>query len=169
MRRRMPVFDGDGHVDGHVLETDGERDRYYEGGWARRLAGLTIFPSLDGWSRSVQISEEDANRRYWRTDAKVWGGILDRTGLEGSVLCPTIGLACGLMREIDFATATATACNNWLEAGYTRKDDRLFGVGMTPVENPEGAVAGLKRRRTERRNFAQELRRHAAALGDRIG
>ena len=78
MRHRMPVFDGDGHV----LETDAELDRYYEGSWAnsRRLAGLTIFPSLDGWSRSVQISEEDTNRRYWHTDAAVWGDILDAWG-----------------------------------------------------------------------------------------
>ena len=167
MRHRMPVFDGDGHV----LETDAELDRYYEGSWAnsRRLAGLTIFPSLDGWSRSVQISEEDTNRRYWHTDAAVWGDILDRMGLEGSVLYPTIGLAYGLMREVDFATATATAYNNWLEAEYTRKDGRLYGVGMMPIENPEGAVAELKRCRAKRKNFVAMLLPSVTASGKTYG
>lgn len=167
MQHRMPVFDGDGHV----LETDVELDRYYEGGWAnsKRLAGLTIFPSLDGWSRSVQIGEEDTNRRYWHTDATVWGDILDRMGLEGSVLYPTIGLAYGLMREIDFATATAIAYNNWLEGEYTQKDDRLFGVGMMPVENPEGAAAELKRCRTERKNFVAMLLPTVTASGKTYG
>ena len=134
MQHRMPVFDGDGHV----LETDAELDRYYEGNWAnsKRLAGLTIFPSLDGWSRSVQIGEEDTNRRYWHTDAKVWGDILDRMGLEGSVRYPTIGLAHGLMREIDFATAPAIAYNNWLEAEYTQKRQQVGNDLLNDVQVP---------------------------------
>ena len=82
-------------------------------------------------------------------------GALERMGLEGSVLYPTIGLAYGLMREVGFATATATAYNNWLEHEYTRKDDRLFGVGLMPVENPEGAVAEMRRCKQERKNFVQ--------------
>jgi len=167
MQHRMPVFDGDGHV----LETDVELDRYYEGEWAnsKRIAGLTIFPSLDGWSRSVQISDQDTNRRYWHTDAAVWGDILDRMGLEGSVLYPTIGLAYGLMREVSFATATAVAYNNWLEAEYTQKDNRLYGVGMMPIENPEAAVAEIKRCRNERTNFVAMLLPTVTASGKTYG
>ena len=35
MKHRMPIFDGDGHV----LETDEQLDKYYEGNWkgSRRL------------------------------------------------------------------------------------------------------------------------------------
>ena len=167
MKHRMPVFDGDGHV----LETDEQLDRHYEGSWAHthRLAGMTIFPGLDGWSRSVQISEQDAGRRYWHTDAGVWADILERMGLEGSVLYPTIGLAYGLMREIGFATATATAYNNWLEAEYTLKDDRLFGVGLMPVENPEGAITELRRCRNDRRGFVAMLLPSVTASGRTYG
>ena len=167
MEHRLPVFDGDGHV----LDNDAELDKYFEGNWAnsRRLNGLTIFPSLDGWSRSVQISEHDSGRRYWHTDAEVWGDILERMGLEGSVLYPTIGLAYGLMREVGFATATATAYNNWLEHEYTRKDDRLFGVGLMPVENPEGAVAEMRRCKQERKNFVAMLLPSVTASGKTFG
>ncbi len=167
MEHRMPVFDGDGHV----LETDDQLDAYYEGSWQnpKRLAGMTIFPSLDGWSRSVQISEQDANRRYWITNAEIWQDILERMGLEGSVLYPTIALAFGLMREVGFATATAIAYNNWLEAEYTRKDDRLFGVGLMPIENPEGAIAEMRRCKSERRNFVAMLLPSVTASGMTYG
>jgi uncharacterized protein len=167
MAHRMPVFDGDGHV----LETDEQLDKYYEGSWkgARRLAGMTIFPSLDGWSRSVQISEHDTARKHWTSDAKIWGEALDRMGIEGSVLYPTIALAYGLMREVGFATATATAYNNWLEAEYTKKDSRLYGVGLMPVENPEGAIKEMRRCKRERKNFVAMLWPSVTASGKTYG
>ncbi len=45
-QHQFSVFDGDGHV----LESDDQLDKYYEGKWkgSRRLDGMTIFPSLDG-------------------------------------------------------------------------------------------------------------------------
>ncbi|MBM3487083.1 MAG: amidohydrolase [Alphaproteobacteria bacterium] len=167
MKHRVPVFDGDGHV----LETDEQLDKYYEGSWkgSRRLAGMTIFPSLDGWSRSVQIQEHDAGRKHWTSDAKVWGEALDKIGLDGSVLYPTIALAYGLMREMNFATATATAYNNWLEAEYTRLDKRLFGVGLMPIENPEGAIKEMRRCKKERKNFVAMLLPSVTASGMTYG
>lgn len=167
MKHRVPVFDGDGHV----LETDAQLDKYYEGSWkgSRRLAGMTIFPSLDGWSRSVQISEHDSGRKHWTSDAKIWGEALDKIGLDGSVLYPTIALAYGLMREVGFATATATAYNNWLDAEYTRLDDRLYGVGLMPVENPEGAIAEMRRCKNQRKNFVAMLLPSVTASGMTYG
>ena len=167
MKHPVPVFDGDGHV----LDNDEQLDKYFEGNWknARRYAGMTIFPSLDGWSRSVQANEQDDSPRYWNTSAGIWGEMLEKIGLEGSVLYPTIGLAYGLMREIDFATATATAYNNWLEAEYTQQDDRLFGVGLMPVENPQGAIKELIRCRTKRKNFVAMLLPTVTASGRTYG
>ena len=82
MKHEIPVFDGDGHV----LETDAGLSPYYEGKWKgnRRLDGLTIFPSLDGWSRSAIVQEGDEGRKHWSTDAEIWAEILDKVGLEGS-------------------------------------------------------------------------------------
>jgi hypothetical protein len=85
------------------------------------------------------------------------------------VLYPTIALAYGLMREVGFATATATAYNNWLEAEYTKKDNRLYGVGLMPVENPEGAIKEMRRCKRERKNFVAMLWPSVTASGKTYG
>jgi predicted TIM-barrel fold metal-dependent hydrolase len=73
------------------------------------------------------------------------------------------------MREIGFATATATAYNNWLEAEYTKKDKRLYGVGLMPIENPEGAIAEMRRCKQSRKNFVAMLLPSVTASGKTYG
>ena len=152
---KFKAFDGDGHV----LENDSELDKYFEGVWKgnRRLSGLTIFPSLDGWSRSAIVKQGDPKRSAWHTNAKIWGKILDTVGLEGSVLYPTAGLAFGLMQSHDFQIAAATAYNNWLENEYTKKDARLYGVGLMSVNDMAAAKQELVRCATKRKNFPAML------------
>jgi hypothetical protein len=36
-------------------------------------------------------------------------------------------------------------------------DARLFGVGLMPIENPNGAIAEIRRCKSERRNFVAML------------
>ncbi len=166
-QHQFNVFDGDGHV----LESDTQLDKYYEGKWkgSRRLDGMTIFPSLDGWSRSVIVKEGDPSERAWSTDAKVWGEILDRIGLEGSVLYPTAGLAYGLMQSHDYQTATCIAYNNWLEAEYCLKDERLFGVGMTPINDIDAAKKEIERCATKRKNMVAMLLPSVVVNGKTMG
>ena len=149
---RLPVFD----ADGHVFEDDDQMIAYYEGAHAirKRNKSLPIFPSIDGWARGViHEREDDTPGRYSHTDAEVWGEMLEALGADGSVLYPTAGLAYGLMQDVEFATATATAYNNWLEDRYTAKDARLYGAGLMPVENPDAAAKELRRCATQRTNF----------------
>ena len=136
MKHEIPVFDGDGHV----LETDAKLAEHYEGAWKgnKRMDGMPIFPSLDGWARASIVAEGDDSPRYWSTDARIWAEILDKVGLEGSVLYPTAGLAFGLMQSEEFQTATCIAYNNWLEAEYTKQDDRLYGVGLGDYRRRRG-------------------------------
>ena len=142
------IFDGDGHV----LESDDELAQYFEGDYkgGQRVTGLGIFPSLDGWSRGPMLRSEDANRKYWHTNADIWSECLEMIGAEGSVLYPTAALAHGLMRDTNFATATAIAYNNWLEDLYTKKDNRLFGAGCTPIQDPAAGAREVRRCATER-------------------
>ena len=167
MRHEIPVFDGDGHV----LETDTQLSQHYEGKWKgnRRLDGMTIFPSLDGWSRSTIIEEADEGRKHWSTDAKIWAEILDQVGLEGSVLYPTAGLAYGLMQSEEFQTATCVAYNNWIEAEYTKKDGRLFGVGLTPYNDVPTAVKEVARCKNERKNIVAMLLPSVTVNGKHFG
>lgn len=161
------VFDGDGHV----LETDEELLDYYEGDLAgkKRIQTLPIFPTLDGWSRGPMIAREDSNRKYWHTDAKVWAECLADIGAEGSVLYPTAALAHGLMRDKNFAVATAVAYNNWLEDRYTRQDDRLYGVGVMAVQDPVAAAAELRRCARERKNFCGVVLPTVTKTGKTLG
>lgn len=149
------VFD----ADGHALEIDEELAQHYEGPYAqgRRQKTWSLFPSLDGWSRGYLIQRDDAGRRYMHTDARVWGEMIDELRLEGTVLYPTSGLAFGLMRDVAFAVATATAYNNWLEERYCKLDRRIYGAGLLPFQDPAAAVKELERCAKERVNFAVGL------------
>ena len=153
MAQDFPVIDGDGHV----YENDASLIKYYEGPHAikKRNVALSLFPSLDGWQRGVMHERDDGNpNRPFHTDAGIWTAALDRFHYRGAVLFPTAGLGIGLMRDRNFASASATAYNNWMEDNYTSKDDRLYGVGLTPVLDPEAAAAELRLCATKRTNFA---------------
>jgi len=164
---RVPVFDGDGHV----LEDDQELILYYEGKHKglRLLNPFGIWPSLDGWARGFVMATEDPERKYAHTDAAIWGDLLDLIGADGTVLYPTAGLACGLISDVEWATATATAYNNWLEDRYSAKDVRLHGVGMLPVQNPKAAARELRRCATERTRFQACLLPSQTYLGKTYG
>lgn len=167
MAHRIPVFDGDGHI----LESEDGIELHYEGEFSgsRRQAGMTIFPSLDGWSRSTIVRQGDEGRKYWHTDAKIWGDMLETIGAEGSVLYPTAALAYGLMQNTDFQTATCIAYNNWLEADYTAKDDRLYGVGLVPFNDIEAAKKEIIRCATARKNFPAMLLPTVTGNGKHFG
>jgi len=99
------------------------------------------------------LVREDGKRKYMHTDAAVWGDILDLLGLEGTVVYPTAGLGFGLMTDVDFAVATATAYNNWLEERYCKRDARIHAAGLLPVQDPQAAAKELERCAVRRTNF----------------
>ena len=167
VKHDYPVFDGDGHV----IEDEDELIQHYEGAYAggKRIKPFSLFPGLDGWSRGPMLLKADSDRKYWHTNAEIWAECLDEIGAEGSVLYPTAALAHGLMRDIPFAIATATAYNNWLEERYTKQDDRLYGVGVMAVQDPAAAAKELKRAATERKNFCAMVLPSATSTGRSYG
>lgn len=160
------VFDSDGHVD----EDNAAIATHLRGEYAnpRRPPGFQVFPSLDGWSRGVLVNRGDPDRPWRHTDAVIWAEVLDRVGLEGSVLYPTEGLAIGLVQDAGYAAAVATAYNDWLEAEYTRAEPRLYGVSLLPVQDPAAAVAELRRVR-ERTGFVAALLPTVTAAPETLG
>jgi predicted TIM-barrel fold metal-dependent hydrolase len=44
----------------------------------------------------------------------------------------------------EWACSIARAYNNWFHARYIRKDSRLKGVAILPVQDPQGAVEELR-------------------------
>jgi predicted TIM-barrel fold metal-dependent hydrolase len=162
------VFDGDGHV----LENDEEIASYFEGDFAnlQRFKTFGMWPSLDGWARGfIMASNEGEPRRYTHTDAKVWGEMLEIIGAKGTVLYPTAGLAAGLISDPKWAVETIKAYNNWLEDRYTPKDERLYGAGIVPVQDPEAAAIEIARCATERVRFPAMMLPSQTYLGKTYG
>jgi predicted TIM-barrel fold metal-dependent hydrolase len=128
-------------ADGHVMELDDQirehLDPPYRDAWHRSYA---FFPSLDGWIRAVRHGggKEGPN-------AAEWLQFLDECRIEQTVLYPTLGLAHGLIQDVDWAVALARAYNDWLHARFLQQSPRLKGVALLPVQNVEAAVAELRR------------------------
>ncbi len=153
MTHRLPVFD----ADGHVIEDIADIYTFYEGKFEKTMLNpsFSLFPSLDGWQRGSLNHNGQSNQfgKGQPTDISHWEVMLDRMGLEGSVLYPTQGLAAGLMNNDEWVVATATAYNNWIEARFTSPSARLFAAGMLPVRVPKAAAKELERCATKRTRF----------------
>lgn len=74
---------------------------------------------------------------------------MDGEGIDEVVLYPTIGLGFWAIADPEAATAVARAYNDWL-AGYCAADPaRLHGAAMVPFQDPQAAIAELRRAKEE--------------------
>lgn len=138
-------------ADGHVIERDPELLEYldppYRGNTA--LLGYPFFPTLDGFQRGAILARNGMYKDYNIT-AATWLDFMDQTVLESTVLYPTAGLALGLIQDPEWAVAVAKVYNNWFTERYHRVNpDRLRGVALLPLQEPEEAVQELRRGVTE--------------------
>jgi uncharacterized protein len=162
------VVDADAHViEPHAMWTDYLAPEFRAR--APRPVGLTFGFELEGvgvnlpaqWSpASTQDEIEQRGRRVQSTyeelfpDAYVAGFSapaqlhdMDREGVDVSFLYPSFGLFVLAIdgMEADFAAAIARAYNDWL-ADFARTDpERLHGVAMVPLHDPELAAREARR------------------------
>lgn len=139
-------------ADGHIMEKDDEIISFLEppynpdGLRHRALPGL--LPSLDRF-HSPNPGPGVPGTFDTSVGPEQWRQFLDKTGLEYSVLYPTVGLAYGQETNPDWAVAYARAYNNWLHERYMKADRRLKGIALIPMQNVPAAVAELRRAVTE--------------------
>jgi predicted TIM-barrel fold metal-dependent hydrolase len=70
---------------------------------------------------------------------------LDRDGIDVAVLFPTVGLRfCGI-QDPRLAAAVCRAYNNWMADFCKAVPDRLVGVAVVPFQDPESAIAEMRR------------------------
>jgi uncharacterized protein len=74
---------------------------------------------------------------------------LDVEGIDAVVLFPTVGLAFWAIRDVAAAVALARAYNDWLASFCAADPARLHGVAMLPFQDPDAAVAELRRAHDE--------------------
>jgi predicted TIM-barrel fold metal-dependent hydrolase len=139
-------------ADGHVYEPDAELFDYLEGPYRGKttVLGFPFWPTIDGFQRGA-IHARLGLHRSFETNAQVWLDFLDGAGISLTVLYPTRGLACGLIRDPDWAVALARAYNDWLSERYLGASPRLQGVAVLPLQDVAEAVKELRRAVTELR------------------
>jgi hypothetical protein len=107
-------------ADGHVVERDEQIFKYLDGPFRGREDLLTapFFPSLDGWHRAARRVADGKGRTLTAPHAEEWLSFLDETDVEATVLYPTNGLAFGLVKDREWATALARAYNSFLHTEF---------------------------------------------------
>jgi predicted TIM-barrel fold metal-dependent hydrolase len=161
MSGKQRLFD----ADGHIFEKDAEIFEYLDPPFAGRQEVLRtgFFPPGDNWNRGILLIVDahrngaapqagaliDTGETRPQLSPERWLEVLDRAGIEGTVLFPTRGLAHGKIREPEWAVALARAYNTWLYEKYTKTSPRLNGMALLPVQSVPDAVAELRRAVTE--------------------
>lgn len=135
---RMEIID----ADGHVTEPSEQLARYIDPAYRDYgpSSGARGYYPTDSWDRSVRGTLGAS-----APDAKSWLGALDRGGVDTTVLYPTGGLSIGWIREPDFAVALCRAYNDFFHHEFILKSPRLKGVSLLPLQDPDAAVAELRR------------------------
>jgi len=127
-------------ADGHVMETDDELRRYLPPPFEGRRALTALFPSLDGWPRSTRKAPDPT------PGLAKWRGFLDASGIAGSVLYPTMGLAMAHIKDVKWATVMARCYNDYLYGEYLSLEPaRLWGVALLPVQDIAASCDELER------------------------
>jgi uncharacterized protein len=136
-------------ADGHILENQREIHHYLEPPYNRKVVlGYPLFPTLDGFHRGAILARIGVHE-VEGTDAATWSDVLDKAGIDWTVLYPSAGLCMGLVRDAKWAVTLARAYNNWFSDTYTKKDRRLRGVALLPLHDPDAAAQELRRCVTE--------------------
>jgi predicted TIM-barrel fold metal-dependent hydrolase len=116
----------------------GSLEDYFRGRNTEGLDLKTMFGELDPL---------DQHPEYRNRAARV--ELLDRQGLAGALLFPTLGVGMqeALKRDIPALHAAFTAFNHWLDEdwGFDRGDDRLYAAPMLTFADPTRAVTELER------------------------
>lgn len=132
-------------ADGHVYERDSDLFEYLESPYAGKQAILAFpfWPTIDGFQRGAMQARLNIHKSL-ETNSDIWLNFLDQAGIAQTVLYPTAGLACGFIKDPEWAIAVTRAYNNWLCDRYCRVSPRLLGMALIPLQDPAAAVHELR-------------------------
>jgi uncharacterized protein len=166
---RFEVIDSDGHV----IEPDAVWSEYADpefrdilatagGGYVQSTGVKRAYPDMPaefldgtGGSDADPSWEEVAENTDWDEESKYKmsrpGGHdpvarladMDAEGIDVAVLYPTAMLT--WIEEADIFGAACRAYNNWLHDYCSAAPDRLFPVALVPLQDPEAAIAEMRR------------------------
>ena len=125
-------------ADGHIRDTEQYYRQYMESPYDKRGP---VGVGLDAFDRAMFGTL--GGPAY--IDAQNWIDMLDQSGMETTVLFPTIGLGVGFLNDPDYATAFCRAYNNYVSEEFCKVSPRLKAVAILPLQVPDEAAKEIRR------------------------
>jgi predicted TIM-barrel fold metal-dependent hydrolase len=127
-----------------VVERDGVAFLKIEGRVFDELpiAAASVPNGLTDLDKTLRTSWDEVPQGAWNPQARL--EVLDREGLNATVLYPTIGLIYAGIRDHSIAAATCDAYNRWVSDFCKTAPTRLHAVGTVPLQDVDLAVAELR-------------------------
>jgi len=96
-----------------------------------------------GMAQGKELTWDDILPGSWDPAARL--KVMDEEGLDQALLFPSIHLLWGDVKDPKVAAETCRAYNNWMSDFCKEDSDRLFGMGIIPLQDPELALQETKR------------------------
>jgi uncharacterized protein len=137
------VFD----TDGHIFERDEIMFEYLEPPYRGRKEVLLypFFPPPDGFHRMARRIVDKRPYVVGEDDAKTWAEVLDREGIDRTVIYPTAALGVGYIQDPEWAVVACRAYNDMMADRYIKFDRRLGAVAVLPIQDIEESAKELRR------------------------
>ncbi|MGH7774048.1 MAG: amidohydrolase family protein [Candidatus Binatia bacterium] len=134
-------------TDGHIFEKDQDMFEYLEPPYRDRkeLFAYPFFPPPDGFHRMFRRIIDRRPFVIAPDDPETWLAVLDREGIDRTVIYPTAGLGVGFIQDRDWAVVVCRAYNNMMADRYINFNRRLGAVAVLPIQDIEEAVKELRR------------------------
>lgn len=135
------IIDGDGHVVEDLDAIIELMPRSYRE--KNKVRAFDPFPPLDHL-HSSNLHDLPPGA-FAKVGPDGWLDFLKDVGIHSTVLYPTRGLSYGKVISRDWAIDLARAYNDWLSQTYIERSPRFKGIALIPLQEPEAAVAELRR------------------------
>ena len=134
-------------TDGHIFEKDEIMLGYLEPPYRGRKEVLLypFFPPPDGFHRMARRIVDKRPYVVGEDDPKTWAEVLDREGIDRTVIYPTAALGVGYIQDPDWAVVACRAYNDMMADRYIKFDRRLGAVAVLPIQDIEESAKELRR------------------------
>ena len=134
-------------TDGHIFEKDEIIFEYLEPPFNGRkeILALPFFPTLDGFQRMARRVGDARPYVIGLDDPKTWLEVLQREGIDRTVIYPTAGLALGFVQDPEWAVVVSRAYNNMMYDRYINFNGRLGAIALLPIQDIKEAAKELRR------------------------
>ena len=138
-------------TDGHIFERDHIMFEYLESPYRGRKEVLLypFFPPPDGFHRMARRIVDKRPYVVGEDDPKTWLEVLDREGIDRTVIYPTAALGVGYLQDPEWAVVACRAYNNMMADRYIKLDRRLGAVAALPIQDIKESAAELRRAVTD--------------------